>query len=39
MDYETAKIKMAEADANGGGYDYGGLTRNNGQSVFVIRFW
>ncbi|MEF9921236.1 MAG: hypothetical protein RR741_08965 [Erysipelotrichaceae bacterium] len=30
MDYETAKIKMAEADANGGGYDYGGLTRNNG---------
>lgn len=39
MDYETAKIEMAKADANGGGYDHGWLPRNDGQSVFVIRFW
>lgn len=39
MDYETAKVKMVEADANGGGYDHGWLSRNDGQSVFIIRFW
>lgn len=39
MDYQKALEEMAKVDANGGGYDGGWLTRNDGQPVYFIRFW